>query len=64
MSDFFDEYFTTGSINGAMICVNITILDDSILEENETFTMTLTTADSDVIIGTTMAAIIIIDDDS
>ena len=33
--------FSVGSVNGDTHCVDIEIIDDSVLEEDETFTVTL-----------------------
>ena len=59
-----NKTFTSGSINGAMKCVNITILDDNTLEGNQTFTVTYMTADSSIRLGANMTVITIMDDDS
>ncbi len=40
--------FPAGSTNGDMQCLNISIIDDSVLEDNETFTVTLTTSGAGV----------------
>ena len=45
------------------LCVNITIVDDSILENEEYFTVSISSTDSSVITGPP-ATIIIIDNDS
>jgi hypothetical protein len=37
-----DVVFPAGTSNGAMQCVNITITDDSAVEGDETFTVSLT----------------------
>ena len=54
-----DEFFPSGSTNGSIRCVNITIEDDNSLEENETFTVTVTAA-PDVVLE---ATITIVDND-
>ena len=43
--------------------MNITILEDDAVETNETFTVTLTTSDPDVMIGTNVTTVSIIDND-
>ena len=43
--------------------VNITIVDDNIMEGTEMFSATLTTADSNVMIGDGTATVTILDDD-
>ena len=49
--------------NGNMQCIDIVIIDDSILEENETFTVTLKTSSS-VMLGTQLTTVTITDNDS
>ncbi len=59
-----DEIFTSGSIDNATRCVNISILDDDSLEGDQTFTLTLTSVDFiDVMLGTDMTTITIVDND-
>ena len=58
-----DEIFPSGSTDGDTACVNITILDDDILEGDHTFTVTLTTLDPDVMLGSNEATITIIDNE-
>ena len=57
------EIFPSESSNGAVRCVNILISDDNALEENQNFTVSLTTLDSSVLLETTAAVISIVDDD-
>jgi hypothetical protein len=57
-----DVVFPTGASNGAMQCVSVTITDDSAVEGDETFTVTLTTS-SPVALGNAMTAITIMDTD-
>ena len=57
-----DEVFPSGSTDGTM-CVNITILDDTALEGNQSFTLTLTTSDPDVVLGNNVTIITITDND-
>jgi hypothetical protein len=57
------EAFTSGSPDGAARCVNIPILDDDALEGEQTFTLTLTTSDPDVMIGNDATTITIIDNE-
>ena len=57
------ETFTSGSMGGAARCVNISIIDDRALEDNETFTVVLTTSDPDVILGTSRTTVTITDND-
>ena len=56
--------FPAGSTDNATRCVGITVIDDSALEGDQTFTVTLTTSDPGVILGTNIATITIIDNDS
>ena len=48
---------------GTMQCIVVNIIDDSILEENETFTVTLNTSSS-VLLGTQLTTVTITDNDS
>ena len=65
------DYFTlssiviikSGSRNGDSICVDITILDDSVFEGSQNFVLAMTTADSYVKLGTTETTISIVDND-
>ena len=43
--------FLTGSTDGAMQCLIISIVDDTTMDGDVTFTVTLTTADPDVMLG-------------
>ena len=47
-----------------MLCVNISIVSDSILESDESFLVDLTTDDSAIILSPSMATIDILNDDS
>ena len=58
------ETFVAGSTDNATRCVNITILDDAALEGNQTFTLTLSTSDPDVVLGNNVTVITIEDNDS
>ncbi len=55
--------FTSGSSDNNTRCVEISILDDDALEGNQTFTMTLTTSDPDVLLGTDVTNITVVDND-
>ena len=44
-------------------CVNIPIIEDVILEENERFTVSITTTDTDVILNPDNGEVIILNDD-
>ena len=54
--------FTSGSRDDKE-CVNITIRVDSVFSSDETFTLTLTTSDPDVIVQNNVTAITIMDTD-
>ena len=56
--------FSSGSSNGATQCVEVVIVDDSTFEGNKSFTMTLTTADINVLLRTAVTTISLIDDES
>ena len=56
-----DLVFTAGTSNGTMQCLNITINTTRTVEEDETFTVTLTTSSSVMALE---ATIIIMDNDS
>jgi hypothetical protein len=55
--------FSVGSQDGDTRCMDIPIVDDGALEGNETFTLTLTTSDPDVMLGNDVTTITIIDDE-
>ncbi len=57
-----DVIFYSGS-NNSTACVNITILDDNALELEQTFTVTLTTSDPDVLLGSDVTTVTITDND-
>ena len=50
---------------GNSVCRDITVIDDMIVEENETFNITVETSDSnDIIMGPSTVTVTIIDNDS
>ncbi len=53
----------TFSANALRRCAGISITPDSRVENNETFTLELTTFDDDVTLGTSMATVSILNDD-
>ena len=55
--------FNSGSQDGSTLCVDITFVDDVVLENSQRFTLHLTTVDDSVKIGTNTTVITIIDDD-
>ena len=59
-----DLVFTAGTSNGTMQCLNITINTTRTVEEDETFTVTLTTSNSVVELGNNLTTITITDTDS
>ena len=58
-----DVTFSSGSNDSTLGCVNIDIENDTALEGNQTFTVTLTTSDPDVLPGNDMTDITIEDND-
>jgi hypothetical protein len=54
-----DEVFLSGSIDGDNVCVDITLLPEDPMERDETFTVTLTTTDPGVTLGTNVTTITI-----
>lgn len=44
------EVFPSGSTDGVSRCLDITILDDDAIEGNQTFNVTVTTLDPDVLL--------------
>ncbi len=53
-----------GSVAGDLVCTNISISDDTILEYNETFTISLSTESRDnVVVNSSVATVTIKDDD-
>ena len=59
-----DLVFTAGTSNGTLQCINVTIFDDSLVEPNETFTVTLAVSNSVVELGNNLTTITITDTDS
>ena len=59
----FPQTFASGSMNGDKKCIRITLLDDSIAEEVETFALTWTTLDSRVVLDKNLTIITIFDND-
>ncbi len=45
------------------MCVNLTILEDEIVENNETFILTLTSAEQAILIGNRSTEVTILEDD-
>ena len=62
-SIFSVEIFPAGSIQNDTECTDIIITDDDALEGDQTFTVTLTTSDPNVILGTNTVLVIIRDND-
>ncbi len=56
--------FTSGSTDNAVRCVEIPILEDNVLEGNQTFTVTLDSSDPGALLGTLSKTITITDNDS
>ena len=57
-----DVVFPAGTSNGGMQCIDVTIIDDSEVEEDE-FTVTLTTSSPLVTLGNAVTTITITDND-
>lgn len=53
--------FTSGESDGGMLCHNISVTDDDILENTETYTVSLTSDDDDVTITIPTSSMIILD---
>ena len=51
------------SLNGSRLCVMVDIVNDSVLEEEQTFSVILSTADPDIIVQEDPAVVFIIDND-
>lgn len=60
----YTKSFPIGSMNSATLCVNITIVDDEVLEENQEFFVSLSTKDPGVILESSETIITIMDNDS
>ena len=56
--------FAAGSNNGAMQCINVTIIDSPTVEEDETFIVSLTSSSSVVSLGSDMTTVTIRNIDS
>ena len=54
--------FTAADMVGSAMCINVTIIDDTVLEGDESFTLSLSSADP-VLFGTNQASVVIIDND-
>ena len=59
MSVSMNVIFPTGTSNGGMQCINVIIIDDSAMEGDETFTVTLTTSSPVVTLGNAVTTITI-----
>ena len=58
-----DLVFTAGTNSDTRQYTNVTIFDDSFVEPNETFTVTLTTSSSVVELGNDLTTVTISDND-
>ena len=58
-----NQIFASGSANGTTKCVDIFVRDDETLEGNQTFTVAIATSDSNVMLGTDVTVISIVDND-
>ena len=64
MNAYSTQTFTSGSSDGATKCVEVVLVDDSTFEGNESFTVTLTTANINVLLRTAVTTISLLDDES
>ena len=64
MGVYTDLVFTAGSSNGDIKCIDVDIIDDRVVETNETFTVTLTASSSVVALGNNVTRVTITDTDS
>ena len=48
-------------MSGREFCLDIPVTDDEVLEDTETYTLSLTSIDDDVVIATPTASLIILD---
>ncbi len=55
--------FSAGSNDAAMQCLTTNITDDTILDGDKTFTVTLTTVDPNVMLGNSLTTVTITDND-
>ena len=53
--------FTVGE-RGRGLCLNVSVTDDDILEDTETYTITLSSTDEDVLIQSSTALLVILDE--
>ena len=60
---FQNKVFTMGSANNSFRCSVISIIDDAALEGNQTFRVTLSTLDPNVMLGTSTTTVTILDND-
>ena len=63
MTDFVPVVQTLTFNSNVLLCVDVEIYDDSVLEDTETFSITLSSSDPQVIVGAVGVASIIISDD-
>ena len=55
--------FTPDEEMGRMLCVNISVVNDDILEDTEIFNVTISTSDDSVVFSRKTADVFVIDDD-
>ena len=51
------------SVNGSRLCIMVDIVNDSVLEEEQTFFLVLSTADPDIAVQEDPAVVLIMDND-
>ena len=59
-----DLVFTAGTSNGTTRCIDVIVNTTRTVEEDETFTVTLTTPSSVVELGNDVTTVVIMDNDS
>ena len=60
----FEVLSTEVTLTGNSTCLDVTVIDDSVVESTETFTLTLSSADPLISVMNGVAAISILDNDS
>ena len=58
-----DLIFTAANVVGSTVCTNVTIIDDEVLEGDQSFSLSLSSTDP-VMFGTDEATVTIVDNDS
>ena len=61
VSPFSGSFLVTIGESGRQFCLDVSVVDDEILEDTETYTLSLTSTDGDVAIATPTASLVILD---